>query len=120
MPDECTYVVDIRTNELYKNIQALDIIRQHVKHSEVTPRSTNLNSSGISIDHPLVKRGLKLGLTYYGSPTSSDQMKIPYPSMKIGPGDSARSHSADEFVYVEEIKKGVEIYVKLIEDLSFK
>ena len=120
VPDECTYVVDIRTNELYKNIQALDIIRQHVKHSEVTPRSTNLNSSGISIDHPLVKRGLKLGLTYYGSPTSSDQMKIPYPSMKIGPGDSARSHSADEFVYVEEIKKGVEIYVKLIEDLSFK
>jgi len=120
IPDECTYVVDIRTNEFYKNIQALEIIQQHVKNSEITPRSTNLNSCGISLNHPFVKRGLELGLIYYGSPTSSDQMKIPYPSVKIGPGDSARSHTADEFIYLEDIKQGVEVYLKLLKGLILK
>jgi acetylornithine deacetylase len=120
VPDECTYVVDIRTNELYKNTEALEIIKSHVKYSEVTPRSTNLNSSGMAIDHPLVKHGQSLGLTYYGSPTSSDQMKIPYPSMKIGPGDSARSHSANEYVYLDEIKQGIDMYIKLIDNFSMK
>lgn len=120
VPDECTYVVDIRTNEFYKNLQALEIVKQHVKNSEITPRSTNLNSCGISLNHPFVKRGLELGLIYYGSPTSSDQMKIPYPSVKIGPGDSARSHTADEFVYLEDIKQGVDIYLKLLKGLILK
>jgi acetylornithine deacetylase len=120
VPDECTYVVDIRTNEFYKNLQALEIIRQHIKHSEITPRSTNLNSCSIPLDHPIVKRGLEMGLKYYGSPTSSDQMKIPYTSVKIGPGDSARSHSADEFVYLEEIKHGIDFYIKLLNNLSLK
>jgi acetylornithine deacetylase len=115
VPDTCSYVVDVRTNEFYKNIETLKIIQHHVRNSEVIPRSTNLNSSSIPLDHPLVKRGMEIGLPYYGSPTSSDQMKIPCPSIKIGPGDSARSHSADEFVYVEEIKQGIDIYIKLMD-----
>jgi acetylornithine deacetylase len=120
VPDECTYIVDVRTNEFYKNQEAYEIVRQHVKHSEVTPRSLNLNSSCIALNHPLVKRGLDLGLKYFGSPTSSDQKKIPYPSIKIGPGDSARSHTADEFIYIEEIKQGIDVYIKLLENLFLK
>lgn len=118
VPPECTYVVDVRTNEFYSNQQALDIIRRHMKNSEVAPRSTHLNSSRISIDHPIVKRGVELGLSNFGSPTSSNQMLMPFPSIKIGPGDSARSHSADEFVYLEEIEKGIEIYIKLLDNLK--
>jgi acetylornithine deacetylase len=120
VPAECTYVVDVRTNEFYSNQEALDFIRQHIKHSEIIPRSTHLNSSRIALDHPVVKRGLELGLTHFGSPTSSDQMNIPYPSIKIGPGNSARSHSADEFVYVEEIEEGIDIYCKLLDDLDLR
>lgn len=118
VPHECSYVVDVRTNEFYSNQQALDIIRKHVKNSEVTPRSTHLNSSRIALDHPIVKRGLELGLTYFGSPTSSNQTVMPYTSIKIGPGDSARSHSADEFVYLEEIEKGIETYIRLLDNLK--
>jgi acetylornithine deacetylase len=118
VPDECSYVVDVRTNEFYSNNQALEIIRSHAKHSEVVARSTRLNSSSIPLDHPLVKRGQDLGLTYFGSPTSSDQTVIPYTSVKIGPGDSARSHTADEFIYPEEIEKGIETYIDLLNDLK--
>lgn len=118
VPDECSYVVDVRTNEFYSNQKAFEIIRQHVKHSEVTPRSTRLNSSRIPLDHPLVKRGLEMGLTYFGSPTSSDQTVIPYTSIKIGPGDSSRSHTADEFVYLEEIENGIGTYIRLLENLK--
>jgi len=117
VPPECSYVVDVRTNEFYSNQQALEIIQKLVKKSEVTPRSTHLNSSRISVDHPIVKHGQELGLTYFGSPTSSNQTVMPYTSIKIGPGDSARSHSADEFVYLEEIEKGIEIYIKLLDGL---
>jgi acetylornithine deacetylase len=117
VPPECTYVVDVRTNEFYSNQKALDIIRGQVKNTQVTPRSTHLNSSQISVDHPIVKRGLELGLSYFGSPTSSNQMLMPFTSIKIGPGDSARSHSADEYVYLEEIEKGIELYVKLLDKL---
>lgn len=118
VPPECTYVVDVRTNEFYSNQQALEHIQKLVKTSEVTPRSTHLNSSRISVDHPIVKRGLELGLNYFGSPTSSNQTVMPYTSIKIGPGDSARSHSADEFVYLEEIEKGIESYIKLLDGLK--
>jgi len=117
VPGECSYVVDVRTNEFYSNQQALDIIRQHVKHSEVVPRSTHLNSSRITLEHTIVKRGLEMGLSYFGSPTSSDQTVIPFTSIKIGPGDSSRSHTADEFVYVEEIENGIEIYIRLLDNL---
>lgn len=118
VPDSCTYVVDVRTNEFYKNEEALKIIREHVQHSEVIPRSTRINSSLIPLEHPLVKRGIELGMSYYGSPTTSDQALIPCTSIKIGPGDSARSHTADEYIYIEEIEKGIEGYIRLLSSLK--
>lgn len=119
VPDLCSYVVDIRTNECYSNPEVLGMIREHLQFSEVTPRSTHLKSSYISPDHPLIRRGLHLGLNYYGSPTCSDQMRIPYPSLKMGPGDSARSHTADEYVYLKEIEQGISTYIALLEGFEF-
>lgn len=117
VPDRCNFVVDIRTNEFYQNQEVVDEIKKHVS-CEVTPRSTHLNSSCISLEHPIVKRGLEIGLNYYGSPTSSDQMRIPYTSIKVGPGESSRSHTADEFIYLSEIKNGIETYMKLLDGLN--
>jgi acetylornithine deacetylase len=116
VPDKCEFVVDIRTNEFYSNLEVVEEIKKHVS-CEVKPRSTHLNSSCISLEHPIVKRGLELGLTYYGSPTSSDQMRIPYTSIKIGPGESSRSHTTDEFILLPEIKQGIDIYIKLLNGL---
>lgn len=113
VPASCTYVVDIRTTDAYANEEVLDIIRQHVQ-SDVQARSTRLNPSSIAEDHPVVKAGIALGRKTYGSPTMSDQALIPVPSLKIGPGDSARSHTADEFIYLSEIEEGVELYVALL------
>ena len=114
VPDSCKYVVDVRTNEFYKNDDALEIIRKNIKHSKITPRSTHINSSSISMEHPLVQRGLSLGLTAFGSPTTSDQARIPYPSVKIGPGDSSRSHTADEYIVLDEIWNGIDTYINLL------
>ncbi len=116
VPDKCSFVVDVRTNEFYSNQQAFEIIKGLVV-SDVNPRSFRLNSSGIPIDHPIVRRGIELGLSYYGSPTTSDQAVLPYPSIKIGPGDSARSHTADEFVYLQELEEGFRLYVELLSGL---
>jgi acetylornithine deacetylase len=118
VPDVCTYVVDVRTNECYRNEEALQVIKKHVKNSEVVARSTRINSSFMPMEHPLVQKGLALGLTYYGSPTTSDQALIPCISIKIGPGDSARSHTADEFIYIKEIERGIEIYIMLLSGLK--
>lgn len=118
VPDACSYVVDVRTNEYYRNEDALKVIKKQVKNSEVMARSTRINSSAIPIEHPLVQRGVSLGLTYFGSPTTSDQALIPCTSIKIGPGDSARSHTADEFIYIEEVEKGIEMYIKLLAGLK--
>lgn len=117
VPDRCSFVVDVRTNEHYSNQQACEIINQLVD-SEVTPRSFRLNSSGISVDHPIVQRGIKLGLSYYGSPTTSDQAILPYTSIKIGPGDSARSHTANEYILISELEEGFRIYVDLLSGLQ--
>jgi acetylornithine deacetylase len=114
VPAECCYVVDVRVNELYTSEDVLDIIRSNVQ-SEVAARSMRLKSSMIPLDHPLVKAGLQMGKTYYGSPTTSDKALMPFPALKIGPGDSARSHTANEFIYVEEIKQGIEEYIQLLE-----
>ena len=114
VPDNCKYVVDVRTNEHYLNDDALSIIRKNMKHSAVTPRSTFINSSSIPMEHPFVQRGLSLGLTAFGSPTTSDQARIPYTSIKIGPGNSARSHTADEYIELEEIQEGIDIYIRLL------
>ncbi|MBW8326754.1 MAG: M20 family metallo-hydrolase [Prolixibacteraceae bacterium] len=117
VPDRCSFVVDVRTNEHYSNQQAYEIINQLVD-SEVTPRSFRLNSSGISVDHPIVQRGISLGLSYYGSPTTSDQAILSYASIKIGPGDSARSHTANEYILISELEEGFRIYVDLLSGLQ--
>src|SRR5690606_33066321 len=113
VPAECSYTVDVRVTDQYTLEEVLDIIRQHLK-AAVTPRSLRMRSSGIALDHPLVKAATTLGIPQYGSPTTSDQALIPVPSVKMGPGDSARSHSADEFIYVSEIVKGIDTYVALL------
>jgi acetylornithine deacetylase len=91
----------------------LEVIEKNLQ-STVTMRSDRLRSSMIALDHPLVKAGLKLERPYYGSPTSSDKALMPFPALKIGPGDSARSHTADEFIFVDEIKKGIDLYIQLL------
>lgn len=117
VPDSCSFVVDVRTNEHYSNQQAYEIISQQIA-SEVKARSFKLNSSGIPVTHPIVQQGLALGLSYYGSPTTSDQAVMPFPSMKIGPGDSARSHTADEYILLSEIEQGFVIYLDLLKGIQ--
>jgi acetylornithine deacetylase len=116
VPDECRFVVDVRTNENYSNQEIFEILQKQVA-SELIPRSFRLNSSKISLEHPLILRGLDLGMNYYGSPTLSDQALMNFPSLKIGVGDSARSHTADEFVYTAEIEHGINMYIRLLEGL---
>jgi acetylornithine deacetylase len=116
VPAECTFIVDTRINELYSFEEVLATIQANVK-CEVRPRSTRLRSSAIVLDHPLVKSGLNLGRSYYGSPTTSDKALMPFPTLKMGPGDSARSHTADEFIYISEIREGIELYIKLLSQL---
>ena len=117
VPDTCTYIVDIRTNEFYKNTDALEIIRQNMKHSVIEPRSTYINSSCIPVSHPIVQKAVSMGIATFGSPTTSDQARIPYTSLKMGPGDSARSHTADEYVCVSEIEQGITRYIELLDGL---
>lgn len=118
VPASCNFVVDIRVNDAYKNEEILEIIKKEMpKNVTIKPRSLDLGSSSISIGHPIVQSGIKLGRTTYGSPTLSDQSVLSCPSLKLGPGDSTRSHSADEFIYVEEIKEGVELYIKILEGI---
>lgn len=113
VPAQCKFVVDVRVNELYPFEELLNVIRSNVL-CDVQPRSCRLRSTSIPLEHPLVQAGMQLGRTYYGSPTSSDKALMPFQALKIGPGDSARSHTADEFIYLEEIKEGIELYIKLL------
>lgn len=117
VPAECGFTVDVRVTDSYTLEEILSIIHQHVS-CEVTPRSLRLKPSGISEDHALIRTGKKLGKKFYGSPTTSDQALIPVPSIKMGPGDSARSHSADEFIFIQEIFGGIDGYIELIEILD--
>jgi acetylornithine deacetylase/succinyl-diaminopimelate desuccinylase-like protein len=116
VPADCSFVVDVRVTDQYSLEEVLEIIQQHVR-CEVKPRSMRMRSSGISLDHPFVQAGIKLGKEWYGSPTTSDQALIPATSIKMGPGDSARSHSADEFIYLEEIREGIDSYIRLLEEM---
>jgi acetylornithine deacetylase len=116
VPDTCTFVVDVRTNEHYSNRQALEII-SGLLDSEVAARSLRLNSSGISRHAPIVRCATALGIPCYGSPTTSDQALLHCPSVKIGPGDSARSHTANEYIRIPEIDQGFETYIKLLDNL---
>lgn len=113
VPDKCQAVIDVRTNELYTNEEVFEIIRENVK-SEVKARSFRLHSSSIPLNHPLIQKLDEMGKKTFGSPTLSDQALMPFPSFKMGPGDSARSHSADEFIRVSEISDAIETYVKII------
>lgn len=117
VPAECSYTVDVRVTDQYSLEEVLEIIRKNVR-AKVTPRSMRMRSSGISADHPLVRSAQKLGIRLYGSPTTSDQALIPVPSVKIGPGNSARSHTADEFIFVAEIVKGIDTYIALLNGLE--
>ena len=117
IPDVCKFVVDVRTNEHVTNQEVLDGIARCLS-SEVKARSTRLGSSGIAMDHPLVKRGLAMGLQPFGSPTLSNAALCPFPTLKIGPGDSARSHGPDEYICLSEIRDAVGKYVELLDGLK--
>ena len=117
VPAQCKFIVDIRVNELYSFEEILNEIKQNV-NCEIKSRSLRMRSSSISLTHPLIKSGIELGRTTYGSPTTSDKALMPFPTLKMGPGDSARSHTADEFIYLDEIKEGIELYIKILEKIN--
>lgn len=116
VPDKCRFVVDVRSTDVYSNDEILAIIKDHVE-CDVTPRSTRLQPSGIPEDHILNRFASELGIETFGSPTLSDQTLMSFPSVKIGPGDSARSHTADEYIGIEEIEQGIELYINLLNKL---
>lgn len=117
IPDKCSFVVDVRSNECYSNSRLLRLIDENIA-SEVHPRSLRLNSSAIPVEHPLVKRSVELGLVSFGSPTLSNQALLDFPTLKMGPGDSARSHTANEYILVSEIRRGIEGYFALLDGLE--
>jgi acetylornithine deacetylase len=113
VPATCDYVLDCRVNELYTHEELLQILKSKLQ-ATLTPRSTRLRSSMIPLEHPIVQAGIAMGKSYYGSPTTSDKALMPFPALKMGPGDSARSHSADEYIFVQEIHDGIQDYINLI------
>jgi len=117
VPDSCKFVVDVRTTDAYSNAETVEII-DALMDVAVCPRSIRLNSSGLSQEHPVVKRGESLGMKKYGSPTLSDQALMPFDTVKIGPGDSARSHTADEYIGIDEIDAGIKGYIDLLDGLE--
>ena len=116
VPSQCKYVIDVRVNELYTFEEILAELKENLK-SDFKPRTTRMKSTSIPLDHILVKAGINLGKGYYGSPTTSDKALMPFPTLKMGPGDSARSHTADEFIYLSEIEEGIGTYIKLVEQI---
>lgn len=116
IPDTCSFVIDVRSNECYSNQEIYEILKDNLQ-SDVVARSFRLGSSGIDVSHPIVKRGVELGLGTFGSPTLSDQALMSFASVKIGPGDSARSHSADEYICLSEIESAIKIYYELLDGL---
>ncbi|WP_149240578.1 M20 family metallo-hydrolase [Dyadobacter sp. 32] len=116
VPDACAFTIDVRATEQYTLEELIDIIQANIG-SEVSARSIRLRPSSIPMDHPIVQAGLKLGRIAYGSPTTSDQALLDCPSLKMGPGHSARSHSADEYIYLHEIEAGINQYISMLEDV---
>lgn len=116
VPDSCTFTLDIRVTDQYALEEVIDILMQNMK-SEIRPRSVRLKPSGIPMDHPIVRAGIALGRKTYGSPTTSDQALLTCPSLKMGPGHSERSHTADEFIYLAEIRQGVAQYIAMLESV---
>ncbi len=117
IPDRCHYVVDVRNTEQYTNEEVLDQLKQKC-HATLTPRSMKWQPSSIDIQHPLVISGLALGRSSFGSPTLSDQVHFTCPTLKMGPGVSERSHTPDEYIVLDEIRQGIELYIKLLQGLS--
>ena len=116
VPAQCKFVIDVRVNELYTFEEILAALKANLK-SQFKPRTTRMKSTSIALDHPLVLAGIQLGKGYYGSPTTSDKALMPFPTLKMGPGDSARSHTADEFIYLKEIEDGIATYIKMVEQI---
>ena len=114
VPDECRFTIDVRTNEYYQNDYLFAFLQKHMKKCELKARSFRLSSSHIATAHPLVARCVRMGMQPFGSPTLSDQALMPFPSLKLGPGESSRSHSADEFICISEIEKAIDTYVSLL------
>ena len=114
IPDSLHFVIDVRTNEYYQNEFVFSFLQKHMQNSILKARSFRLHSSSIPTDHPLVKRCVKLGMKPFGSPTLSDQALMPFPSFKLGPGESSRSHSANEFIRISEIERALDTYLKII------
>lgn len=114
IPDECKFTIDIRTNEYYKNEDVFNFLSSKMK-SELKARSFRLSSSHISKDSPLIQRCMAMGMNPFGSPTLSDQALMPFPSFKLGPGESARSHSADEYIRIDEIDNAIRTYISLLD-----
>ncbi len=117
IPDSCRYVVDVRVNDCYTNEEIVNIIQQNIKGS-IQPRSLKWNSRYIPAHHPIVKRAKDLGIRTFGSPTLSDQVHCRFPTVKIGPGDSERSHTPDEYILKSEIEKGIATYIRLLDGLE--
>ena len=117
IPDKCEFVVDVRSTDKYTNEEILDIVKENLK-STVTPRSTRLQPSHIAPDHILVKTAEKLRIRTFGSETLSDQALLPFPTVKIGPGDSKRSHAADEYVLIDEVRMGINGYLQILEQIN--
>jgi acetylornithine deacetylase len=114
VPSQCHFVVDVRVNELYRFDEILETVRANVE-CEVDPRSLRMRSSSIPVEHPIVRAGIAAGRVCYGSPTTSDKALMPFPALKTGPGDSARSHTADEYILIREIEEGIVSYIQLLE-----
>ena len=114
VPDECHFVIDVRTNEFYQNEFLFNFLQKHMKKCELKARSFRLSSSHIPVGHPLVQNCIRMGLSPFGSPTLSDQALMPFASFKLGPGESSRSHSADEYIRISEIEHAIATYVELI------
>ena len=118
VPDLLHFVIDVRTNEFYQNEFVFEFLRKKMKHCKLQARSFRLHSSSIAEDHPLVKRCIDRGMKPFGSPTLSDQALMSFPSLKLGPGESSRSHAADEFIRISEIQQAIDTYVSLLEGLT--
>lgn len=120
VPDRCDFVVDVRTNDCYPNARVVEILREHFPDVTITPRSLRLNSSSVSTQHPFVRRAVLAGREPFGSPTLSDQALMPFLSVKMGPGESSRSHTADEYILLDEIREAIELYITLLDQLSIE
>ena len=114
IPAGVEFVVDVRVNDQYSNSEIAEILQKQAPCDSMIPRSLRLNSSSIPLAHPLVQAGIEMGRKTYGSPTLSDQSVLSCPSLKLGPGDSTRSHTADEFIFIDEIKEGISLYIQLL------